>query len=368
MTLFQKRLVKGVIERLENRKFRYIDNSLAYYSDPVPANMQEDKEWFAKCRFPSPQKLLAQLHYAIMQEGINKSRLYDLLADSHSRETLLLVSLYALLGHRFVKFPYYGAQTLQRREQLRQRYAVADAEPIPANRSALSYPLHLYRFPLAAEEITCYCTAEFLYQAVYSPQYRYAFGPTTVDVNRGDHVLDCGACVGDTALYFAAKAGPQGRVVSFEPHPTLGEIWQTNRQLNPRLAPHMELMPVATSNECGTTTFSLSGPGSHMGGGNSRLQQVTVRRMTLDEAAQGLGMDRVDMIKMDVEGAELETLQGATGLLRRHRPRLAVCLYHKPQDHLEIPAFLHGLDLGYRFYLEHHFVNAWETVLYALPE
>ena len=47
--------------------------------------------------------------------------------------------------------------------------------------------------------------------------------------------------------------------------------------------------------------------------------------------------------------------------------RLAVCLYHSPEDFFRIPRFLVECDLGYRFYLEHHFMNGWETVLYAVP-
>jgi len=53
--------------------------------------------------------------------------------------------------------------------------------------------------------------------------------------------------------------------------------------------------------------------------------------------------------------------------LRRYRPKLAVCVYHRPQDYQEIPEFLESLDLGYTFFLEHHFMNEWETVLYGLP-
>jgi hypothetical protein len=74
--------------------------------------------------------------------------------------------------------------------------------------------------------------------------------------------------------------------------------------------------------------------------------------VTIDETLASLGFDRVDFIKMDIDGAELDALKGAEASIRKHRPKLAISLYHKPDDFDSIPRYLAGLDLGYRFYLE----------------
>ena len=68
---------------------------------------------------------------------------------------------------------------------------------------------------------------------------------------------------------------------------------------------------------------------------------------------------------MDIEGSELAALQGAEQTLRQFKPNLAISIYHKFADFFEIPSYLHGLGLGYRFYLDHYTIHAEETVLYA---
>lgn len=70
-------------------------------------------------------------------------------------------------------------------------------------------------------------------------------------------------------------------------------------------------------------------------------------------------------IKMDIEGAELEALEGAKNTIVKSKPKLAICLYHKPDDLWKIPLYLKKLVPEYKFYIRHHSKVRWETVLYA---
>jgi len=76
-------------------------------------------------------------------------------------------------------------------------------------------------------------------------------------------------------------------------------------------------------------------------------------------------VERVDMIKMDIEGHELPALRGAERALRRFRPRLAISIYHQWEDYFRIPLYLNELGLGYRFYLDNYTISDGETVLYG---
>jgi Methyltransferase FkbM domain len=79
-------------------------------------------------------------------------------------------------------------------------------------------------------------------------------------------------------------------------------------------------------------------------------------------------VDRVDFIKLDIEGAELNCLKGAEMALRTFRPRLAIAAYHKPNDLAVIPEYVLGLDLGYRLRLGHTTMHQEETILFATTD
>lgn len=80
-----------------------------------------------------------------------------------------------------------------------------------------------------------------------------------------------------------------------------------------------------------------------------------------------VGSDKVTFIKMDIEGAELESLKGAKHTIQKNSPTLAICVYHKPEDLIEIPQYIKSLSNKYKLYLRQHQLISWETVLYALP-
>lgn len=74
---------------------------------------------------------------------------------------------------------------------------------------------------------------------------------------------------------------------------------------------------------------------------------------------------RVTLIKADIEGMELAMLKGAQNLIQTQKPRLAVCIYHKPQDFYEIPEYIHSLVPEYHMAVRHHSQTFAETVLYC---
>lgn len=88
----------------------------------------------------------------------------------------------------------------------------------------------------------------------------------------------------------------------------------------------------------------------------------TIQVVAIDDVIK----DKVTYIKMDIEGAELDTLIGARETIIRNKPKLAVCIYHKDSDLLEIIKYLQSLNMDYKYYIRHHNCNMTETVLYAV--
>lgn len=74
----------------------------------------------------------------------------------------------------------------------------------------------------------------------------------------------------------------------------------------------------------------------------------------------------VSFIKMDIEGAELSALYGAKHIIQQYKPKLAVCVYHKKEDFLDIAEYLREIVPEYKLYLRHHTYCATDTVLYAV--
>lgn len=70
---------------------------------------------------------------------------------------------------------------------------------------------------------------------------------------------------------------------------------------------------------------------------------------------------------MDIEGAEYEALEGSKEILKRYSPKLAICLYHKPEDIYKLPLLIHEMNPNYKFYIRHYSDYRTDTLLYAIP-
>ena len=76
----------------------------------------------------------------------------------------------------------------------------------------------------------------------------------------------------------------------------------------------------------------------------------------------------ITIIKMDIEGFELPTLQGGENTLIKNRPILTISAYHKRDDVFKIYQYLSGILKNYKFYFRCHKYMACDAVLYAIPE
>lgn len=89
---------------------------------------------------------------------------------------------------------------------------------------------------------------------------------------------------------------------------------------------------------------------------------VMVKGMKLDNIAN----QRISFIKMDIEGSELNALKGAEEVIKRDCPKLAICIYHKPWDVIEIAEYIIKLVPNYKLYIRQYEYYSGETVLYAI--
>lgn len=171
--------------------------------------------------------------------------------------------------------------------------------------------------------------------------------------------VDCGAFDGDTVEQFVRRDGFEFEAIAaFEP-----DVDNFSK-----LATRMRTMRCSTSCfPCGvdsSTAIAHFQSGGGMASRNTIDGASVIQCVALDDA---LGHFRPTLIKMDVEGAEVDALSGARALIAESRPGLAISLYHEP-DHLwQIPLTLLEWNLGYEFYIRGHAHNTFELVLYAIP-
>lgn len=288
--------------------------------------------------------------------------LYRHLHDAPSRALLVKVFSYRALGHHKVKLPLSTPEYWQMRAAFQQLADPVDTRPAPGRANALPrHRLHARAIPLEV-----YFSTAGIASIYGVEQYHYRGPDGEICVMPGDYVVDAGGCWGDTALYFAWKTGPTGRVYSWEFVPSNLQLFRENLALNPEYSQRVELVEAPVWSTSGQTLyFSDMGPGSRVSFTASPKTTGQVQTLTIDDMVKQRNLPRVDFIKMDIEGAEMNALRGAEETLRRFRPKLAISVYHNLQDFVDVPAYLDGLGVGYRFYLKHATIYREETVLFA---
>lgn len=169
-------------------------------------------------------------------------------------------------------------------------------------------------------------------------------------------LVDVGAFDGDTILAFNEKTqGKYSKIYAFEPSKCNIEKLKTNTsQLN-----NIEIFEKGCFSCKKTLYFQEGGESSVV----SNEGNIKIDVDALDNIVGG----KVTFIKMDIEGSELEALKGAQEIIRSNVPRLAISLYHRPDDFFSIPQYIYSLNNSYKFYLRHYGLFCTELVLYAIP-
>jgi len=341
----------------------FLEALVAECQGSLEARFKENRDLY---RYPRPYRCpsffdAAQALFGIVAAAPGLEKGYRLFADPASRRWMVELMALRALGTERVRLPtadrFPEAARRAESELLKERGVrpTAGFEGGPLHRYDLS-PLGV-PVEFISNEIT-------VLPLCFLGQYDLRRGEVRVGPRSGDVVLEGGACYGDSALWLAHRVGPKGRVHCFEFVPANLELFAENMALNPSLASRIEAVPAPLWSRSGERfEFAANGSGSRLSGASPGGTAVSV---SVDDFVARRGLERVDFVKMDIEGAELEALRGAEATLRRFRPRLAISAYHKLADLWTLPTFLEGLGVGYRLYLDHHTIHSEETVLYAI--
>jgi len=297
------------------------------------------------------------------------AEVYELLGDDFSKATLVKLLAYRIMGHRKVKLPVntpdYWRQRSLAESLISGKETIRVEFHAPWIAKTLSFDLRRFSLHRAGYPIELFSTSSGVQTLYLQKQYAYGKRTPAVQAEAGDRVIDGGGCWGDSALYFAHAVGAEGRVYTFEFAPNNLEVLRRNLGMNRELAGRVEIVEAALWDRCGEQLeYSARGPATTLNDGSGSLRAPTT---TVDELVRSRRLDRVDLIKMDIEGAELKALKGAEETIRRFHPKLAISGYHTHEDTVVIPDYITNLYTGYEIYLDHFTIYEGETVFFAIP-
>jgi len=285
--------------------------------------------------------------------------LFEKLEDKLSKELLIKLIAYKILGYTKVRLPLSNKEYWEKYNEIDSQADKKDS----IDPGFLDFILHKHNFkPL---NIELYFTTRGVLTDFVIEQYAYKNENFIISVEEGDVVIDGGGCWGDTALYFAAKVGEKGKVYSFEFIPSNIELFKKNVGLNPIYEERVVLVGNPLWEKSNIKMYYQDrGPGSHVSF-DKLLGEDTVHTKNIDDLVAEQNIKKVDFIKMDIEGAEPYALKGAIDTIKRFKPVLAIAIYHSLDDFINIPEWIDSLDLGYKFYLGHYTIHSEETILFA---
>ena len=199
------------------------------------------------------------------------------------------------------------------------------------------------------------------------------FDKELIHFDENEVFVDVGAYIGDTWEKFVSKCGgiyEKAHLFELDPHiyrrlmKHVGDIFsgpQGGRGI-------VQCYPYGISDQCGVVRFTVGDSSSTVISADSQSMEENIclgKCVRLDDVLAG---ERVTFIKMDIEGAEMSALRGAETLIKQQKPKLAICIYHSPEDMLEIPLYIKSLVPEYKIYIRHYTDLMYETVCYAVAE
>lgn len=170
--------------------------------------------------------------------------------------------------------------------------------------------------------------------------------------------VDAGCYDGGTSIDFIKWSKGWKKIYAFEANPS-SAIKCKSRFAEMGILDKVDLFPKGTWSSKGSMPFS--GEDFSEGAMIADYGKTTIETISIDDAVcQG-----ATFIKMDIEGAEYQSLLGAAEIIKKYRPKLAICLYHTPEDIIEIPHAVLSMNPDYKLAIRHYTTCSWETVLYA---
>lgn len=185
-------------------------------------------------------------------------------------------------------------------------------------------------------------------------------------VSKGNFVIDAGANEGILTLVYSKKVHSSGKVFAFEPDKINLQLFKENINLNENTT-NISLIEKGLWNESGTIEFYETGTvGSSVYFQDKKSVKKAISSITIDDFVDAENLFKIDFIKMDIEGAEIEALKGARKTINSHKPNFAIASYHIVENEVtykKVEEFFASMNFPYKTI----FYKDGEIITYAGP-
>ncbi|MDE7177485.1 MAG: FkbM family methyltransferase [Lachnospiraceae bacterium] len=327
---------KAAISNL--KLFNLADNVLGFIDDagnsdycdkPVCPISDIDEEKKENCVFIITTYAINNMSRRLMENGVAARNIYffaellidDIASDSFAKNNEKIQKVYDLLQDDLSKYIY---------KSIYEVYETGNIEVLSRTQGDCQY------FP-TEDANDCVDTFTLSEQEIF---------------------VDCGAYTGDTIEVFKKQTNDvYKKIYAFEPEINNCKIMENKYACDNRIS----IFPYGNWNNDETLRFR-EGKGTTSEIAEDGNCEIQVRK--LDSVIEP--EDEVTFIKMDIEGSEKEALTGGREIIKRYKPKLAICIYHKLEDLWEIPLLIHKLCPEYKLYIRNYTDRLDETVCYAV--
>ncbi len=167
--------------------------------------------------------------------------------------------------------------------------------------------------------------------------------------------IDGGAYTGDTSIRFIEKVKNYRKIFLFEPDEEIMCI--AKQQL--KNFKNIEFISKGLFNKNDILMFNSTG---NTGGNINEKGNIKIEVDCIDNIIK----EDITFLKLDIEGAEIEAIQGAKNHIINDKPKMAICIYHKPMHIWRILLEINEIRNDYKFLIRHYTNSPFETVLYCL--
>lgn len=193
-----------------------------------------------------------------------------------------------------------------------------------------------------------YNTIEALYSIVADFDYYQHF----YKVKQNDIVIDAGANVGNISLFFSKNVGENGKVYCFEPDKFNIDLLKENFNLNKDLYANWKIVDLLLWNEHTFLDFQESGTvGSSAVWFSDKVNSVKKQAVTIDGWSKSQNLPTINFIKMDIEGAEIEAIEGCVEIIEKFKPNFAIASYHivdGEPTYIKLESFFEKINYPYK--------------------